>query len=78
LLHYCALFFPKSYKHKANKEIYVELSNFSGQVIYKDHFRAKVNEYGQLLYLKDGAGGLFQLKIIIDQKMYLRTMVRVD
>src|SRR6185503_12786791 len=61
-----------------NKMIRIEIVNLSGQVVYNGQQKATANDYTRLLNLENLGGGLYKMKIFIDNKIYLRTIAKLN
>ncbi|HWC53865.1 MAG TPA: T9SS type A sorting domain-containing protein, partial [Chitinophagaceae bacterium] len=59
-----------------NKEINVEVYDLLGQALFVDDTRANVNNYVRLINLTKYANGAYHIKITIDKKTYLRTVLK--
>jgi hypothetical protein len=61
-----------------DKEMHIEIFNLLGQKIYSDQQRAGTNNYSRLLNLEKVASGVYVVKIIIDNKTYVKTIVKIS
>lgn len=59
-----------------NKDIDIVVSNFLGQNIYLNHVKAGTNDFTYLINLRNVANGIYNVKIAIGKKVYLRTITK--
>ena len=61
-----------------NKVIKVEVLDILGQVIYSSEQMALTNNYSQLLDLRSFANGIYNVKIYLSKKIYLRRIAKIN
>ena len=65
-------------KGAIDKEMHIEIFNLPGQKIYSYHQRVGANDYSMLLKLEKVASGIYLVKIIIDEKIYIRKILKIS
>lgn len=59
-----------------NKSVKIEVMNSLGQTIYQLQERVSVNDFNKMLDLRKMADGIYFVKISVDKKVYLRTIIK--
>jgi hypothetical protein len=59
-----------------NKEIKIEIFNLLGQNIYQFDQKIRTNNYSKTINLKNATNGVYVIKMSVDKKTYLRTIIK--
>ena len=62
-------------KEVQNKVINVEVLNIAGQLVYRSGKKQGANDYTQLINLDKMPQGIYAVKIMVDDKVYVRSVV---
>ncbi len=62
-------------KEVQNKVINVEVLNMAGQLVYRSGKKQEANDYTQLINLDKMPQGIYAVKIMVDDKVYVRSVV---